>query len=226
MNNWGVGADFVYRRKNEFAQGDMFQSPLRESIRPWVHYQFSPVSRFSISPIGYMNTNEYVGKDEDLFRSDYHEWRTTLQYFHHQKVANGKIMHTWRYRYELRWQYQPPVDDYRFFTRFRFRYRIRYVINSNDFYENNIWYLAASNEIGLNLGQNVTLNTFNQNRLYIGVGHRFLNAARLELRYVNRFRTRGTGFEFDNGQGIMIGAYIDQVSIFGKRRVLPVRFSD
>ncbi|MGE0930231.1 DUF2490 domain-containing protein [Peijinzhouia sedimentorum] len=226
-NNWGVGLDFVYRRKNELNQGGPFKTPLRESIRPWIHYQFNSNSRLSISPIGYMNTNEYIGKIDDFDTPDYHEWRTTIQYLHHQKVANNKIMHTWRYRYEFRHQYQPSIDDYRYFTRFRFRYRLRYVLTGNDFYKDKTWYAAVSNEIGLNLGKNVTLNTFNQNRLYIGAGYRFLNAARVELRYVNRFRTRGaTGFEFDNDQGVMLGIYIDQVSIFGSRRILPVRYSN
>lgn len=227
-NNFGVGVDFVYRRKNAFEQGSMFSERLRESFRPWVHYQFSPYARFSFSPIGYMYTHEYSAKPEDINRLPYHELRTTFQFFHHIKQLNGRIMHTWRYRYELRWQEQPNSDDYRFFNRFRFRYRIRYMLNTNDFYENGLWYAAVSNEIGLNFGKAVVLNTFNQNRLYIGVGHRFLNAVRMELRYVNRIRSRGsTGFEMDNGTGIMIGLYIDQVSKISTSKDIPaVRFYD
>ncbi|GAB4188713.1 MAG: hypothetical protein OHK0057_06570 [Thermoflexibacter sp.] len=63
----------------------------------------------------------------------------------------------------------------------------------------------------------------------MGIGYRFLNAARIEIRYINRFRTRGaTGTEFDHGRGLMIGAYIDQVSLLGlkKGKAQPVRFSD
>lgn len=228
-NRFGVGLDFVYRRKNALNQGNMFQERLRESIRPWFHYQFSPYARLSLSPIGYMKTHEYIGKIEDLQRLPYHEWRTTFQFFHHIKQWGGRIMHTWRYRYELRWQYNPNEDNYRYFNRFRFRYRIRIGINKADFYANNILYVAISNEIGLNIGKNVTYNTFNQNRLYVGIGYRFLNAARIEIRYVNRFRTRGaTGIEFDHGQGLMIGAYIDQISLLGVRKgkAQPVRFSD
>lgn len=225
--NWGAGVDYVYRSKNELNSGSMFDSHLRTSIRPWVNYQFTKNSRLSISPIGYMYTNEYVGKPEDLERPSYHELRTTFQFFHHYKHDNGKWMHTWRYRYELRWQEQANDDEYRFFTRFRFRYRIRYVINTNDFYENNTLYAAVSNEIGLNIGKNVTYNTFNQNRLYVGLGYRFLDAARIELRYVDRFRTRGsTGIEFDHGRGIMVGFYIDQLSGLWKTDTQKVRFSD
>ena len=207
----------------------MFSAPLRESIRPWFHYQFSPYARLSISPIGYMNTNEYVGKPEDFDRPSYHEYRTTFQFFHHIKQLNGRVMHTWRYRYELRWQEIPGTEDYRYLSRFRFRYRVRVGINKEDFYEDGIVYAAISNEFGFNLGKNVVMNTFNQNRLYIGVGYRFLNAARVEFRYVDRFRTRGaTGFEFDHGRGLMIGLYVDQISFLGLKgdKVPQVRFSD
>jgi len=226
-NKFGLGVDFVYRTKSGLENRNMFAEPLRESLRIWGHYQFSEYARLSISPIGLMHTNEYIGKPEDLNRADYIEWRSTIQFFHHTKQLNGRIMHTWRYRYEFRFQEQPESDSYRFFTRFRFRYRIRVLLNSTNFYRDKTAYLAVSNEIGLNIGKNVTLNTFNQNRLYVGVGYRFLNVARAELRYIDRFRTRGsTGFEFDHGRGIMIGVYFDALRGFGKSEEYKVRFTD
>lgn len=226
-SRWGLGLDFVYRRKSGLEDNHRFALPLRESIRPWVHYQFSPYARLSVSPLGYMNTNEYLGKPEDLARPPYHELRTTLQFFHHQKSASGKWMHTWRYRYELRWQERPGTEDYRFLTRFRFRYRFRYMLTGNDFYADRTWYAAVSNEIGLNLGRNVVYNTFNQSRLYVGIGHRFLNAIRVEARYVDRIRTRGaTGFEFDHGRGCMLGIYVDQLSSVGRPSDHKVLFTD
>ncbi len=228
-SGWGVGLDFVYRRKNEMGQGSMFDARLRESIRPWLNYQVTPSSRFSLSPVGYMMTHEYVGKPEDVDRLPYHELRSTMQFFHHDKFLDGKLMQTWRYRYELRWQERAGTDEYRFFQRFRIRYRLRYVLNGEDFYRNNTAYLMASTEIGLNFGQNVYLNTFNQNRLYAGLGYRFFQSLRAELRYVDRIRTRGaTGFEFDHGRGLMLAFYIDQLSgIDTDAPDLPsVRFSD
>lgn len=227
-NNIGVGLDFVYRRKDAFGEGTMFSNRFRESIRPWVHYQFSPYARLSISPLGYMFTHDYLGKPGDELREPYHELRSTVQFFHHIKQFNGRLMHTWRYRYEFRWQEQADSDSYRYFNRFRFRYRVRYLINSNDFYENGLWYAAVSNELGINFGKNVVLNVFNQNRLYIGVGHRFLNSVRAELRYVNRIRTRGaTGYEMDYGTGLMFGLYVDQISKVSTSKDIPVvRFYD
>jgi hypothetical protein len=225
--NWGVGFDFVYRSKNELGSGSIFTSMLRESYRPWLHYQFSPNARLSVSPLGFMRTAEYIGTTNDYDRLPYQEFRTTFQFFHHHKQAGGRVMHTWRYRYEMRWQDIPGVDELRYLNRFRFRYRIRVGLNSSDFYANNTLYTAVSNEIGLNFGKNIVYNTFNQNRLYIGLGYRFLTAARVELRYVDRFRTRGgTGFEFDHDRGVMLGIYIDQVSLLGTKDILKVRFFD
>lgn len=223
---WGLGFDFIYRTKNELGEGSRFTSMMRESYRPWIHYQFSPLARFSVSPIGYMKTQDYIGKPEDYSRLPYHEWRTTFQFFHHFKQWDGRIMHTWRYRYELRWQENPVLENYRFFNRFRLRYRVRLALNSNDFYANKTLYAAVSNEVGINFGKNVTY-MFNQNRLYAGIGYRFLTAARVELRYVNRFRTRGgTGFEYDLDRGIMLSLYIDQLSLLGTKDILKVRYFD
>ncbi len=224
----GLGLDVVIRRKNALNQGTMIDYRLRESVRPWMHYQFSSLARFSFSPLGYFVTNEFIGKPEDWNRPEYHEFRTTSQFFHHLKQLDGRIMHTWRYRHELRLQYNPVADRYRFFQRFLFRYRLRYMINTQDFYEDNTIYAAISNEFGLNFGEGVVWNTFNQNRLYAGIGMRMLNALRIELRYINHYRTRGaTGFEFDASHGLMLAVYIDQLSSLGQEQyALPVRFYD
>ncbi len=222
---WGWGVDGVYRRKNELNSGSMLDAPLRESVRPWIHRQFGRNARFSVSPLGYMNTNEYVGVPEDRDRDPYHELRTTFQFYHHHKQFDGRLMHTWRYRYELRWQEQPGADDYRYSNRFRFRYRARVMLNNPDFYRNHTAYLMLSNEVNLNMGREVVLNTFNQNRLYAGVGMRFLTAARAEVRYVDRFRTRGaTGFQFDHGRGLMLTVYVDELRRLGSKDIPQVRF--
>lgn len=138
-------------------------------------------------------------------------------------------MHTFRYRYEARWQHNPELNNYRFFNRFRFRYRVRYLINKHSFYDNNLVYFNLSNEVGINFGSNVPY-MFNQNRFYGGIGYRFANAARFEIRFVNRHRARGaTGFEYDNDEGIMLSLYIDKLSKlnFGStKNIAPVRYYD
>lgn len=225
-SNFGIGLDLIHRRSNEFNSGTMFDRHIRTSIRPWVHYQFGPYARFSFSPLGYLYSNSLVGNMDDFDRTPFHELRTTFQFFHHTNHFKGRLMHTWRYRYELRNQHQPASDSYHFFQRFRFRYRLRYMINTPDFYTPGTIYAMAANEIGINFGKNVILNSFNQNRLYIGIGARVLNAMRVELRYVNVFQSRRSGFEFDNGQGIMLALNIDQYTYIGRRYTKPIKYTD
>jgi hypothetical protein len=226
-SNFGVGVDFIHRRSNVMNQGHMFSRHLRTSVRPWVHYQISPYARFSISPLGYFASNGYIGKEEDFDRPAFHELRTTFQFFHHTTQMGGRFMHTWRYRYELRNQYQPASEDYRFYNRFRFRYRLRVILNTPDFYTPGMVYLAFNNEVGLNFGKNVNTNIFNQNRVYVGVGARMLNAMRVELRYVNLYASRGNNpYEFDNGQGLMVAVSVDQFSYIGRRYTKPIKFTD
>jgi hypothetical protein len=232
LNNgkWGYGLDLVTRTRDDLAPSTRFSTLNRFGIRPWVNYQFNENVRFSLSPLGYMRTDEYEGKPEDVGRPTYHELRTTFQLFHHHYSFNKRMMHTFRHRYELRWQERPLTEgEYRFFTRYRFRYRMRLMLNDRNFYDNGVLYALASNEIGINIGRNVVMNTFNQNRLYLGLGYRFGNAIRAEVRYVDRFRTRGaTGFEFDNGRGPMLALFIDKMSkiSFRKDYILPVRYFD
>ncbi len=217
-NKFGLGFDYILRRKDEMSNGKLFSLPLRESYRIWFHYELNNKARFSLSPLGYMKTSEYIGKSEDYNRLPYHEYRSTFQFFHHYNNLEGRVKHTLRYRYELRWQQIPGTNDYRFFNRIRVRYRIRYIFNSNNFYENNIIYAMFSNEVGINFGKSIVYNTFNQNRIYAGLGYRFLNSARIELRYVNRLRKRGANnYEYDLDNGIMLALYVDQLSSLGKK---------
>jgi len=225
QQKWGWGVDGIIRRKNELGSGFIADAPMRESLRPWLHYQVTPLARLSVSPIGYMNTTEYVGVPEDR-RPSYHELRTTLQFFHHHKQLGGRLMHTWRYRYEFRWQEQPGQDDYRYSNRVRFMYRTRYALNSNDIYQDGTYYLMLQNEFGLNRGNAVQTNFFNQHRLYAGVGLRVLNSARVELRYVDRFRARGGDpYVFDQDRGLMITFGVDQLRLLGSKDI-PVRLID
>lgn len=225
-NQWGWGVDGIIRRKNELGSGSIVDAPMRESLRPWLHYQITPTARLSVSPLGLMRTTDYVGKPEDLDRPSTLEWRSTMQFFHHHKQLSGRLMHTWRYRYELRWQERADADTYRYSNRLRVMYRTRYALNSSDIYQDGTVYLMAQNEIGINMGRNVTTNVFNQNRLYLGVGRRVLNSARVELRYVDRFRARrGEPYEFDLDRGVMLMFGVDQLKLLGSKDI-PVRLID
>jgi hypothetical protein len=225
-NLWGVGLDYIYRRSGSDFDNNPFAYPLRVSMRPWVHYQFSPLARLSLSPIGYYRSHPTVLNPGDELNPKTTEWRTTLQYFHHVKQLGGRIMHTYRYRYELRWRSPEGENDFDLVNRFRFRYRFRISLNSDDFYRDKTWYTLVANEVHLQYGQPNIRNVFQQNRLYVGVGYRFLNAVRAEARYVQQLTSNASGTTYNNRHGLMLCLYVDQVSTIGSKDIMKVRFSD
>ena len=223
---YGFGIDVIHRRGSNIHTSSPLAIPLRTSVRPWIHYQFGTDARLSFSPLSYHATSPYKANPFDYERPSNFELRNTIQFFHHHKHFDGRLMHTWRYRLAFRHRKIEEREDWVNFSRFRFRYRIRYMLNAPDFYTQRVLYTAASSEIGLNMGKPIVQNTFNQHRVYLSVGYRFLNAMRLELRYVDRVRSRGSGFEFDHGRGVMIALNIDQISYVGKRYTQPIKYAD
>lgn len=222
----GLGIDFIHRRVSNLESSSPFEIPTRTSIRPWIHFQMGPDSRLSFSPLSLHTTRPYIASEEDYLRAKNYELRNTLQFFHHMKQMKGRLMHTWRYRLALRHRMVDGDEDYIHFARFRMRYRLRYMLNAPDFYTQGVIYAAGSAELGINFGKPVVYNNFNQNRIYLGVGFRFLNAMRLEIRYVDRIRSRGTGFEMDHDRGLMIALNIDQISYVGRRYTQPIKYAD
>lgn len=223
---FGAGIDIIHRRGTKFDGSNPYEHYMRTSIRPWFHKQFGPNARLSISPLGYFDSQPYLATEDDTLRPNSYELRSSLEFFHHHKQMKGRLMHTWRYRLEYRNQKRDNADDFRTFARLRLRYRLRYMLNAPDFYTQGVIYAAGSSELAVNMGSEIVYNTFNQNRIYLGIGFRFLNAARIEFRYLDRFRSRGSGFEFDRGKGFMVSLTIDQINLLGRRYTQPIKYAD
>jgi hypothetical protein len=223
---WGIGGDVIHRRGTDLDGRDPLERGLRTSYRLWLHVQLGTDARFSVSPLSYHTTEAYLGKAEDLDVPNSYELRSSAQLFHHLRQKQGRLMHTWRYRLEYRHRSNIGETDFTSFMRLRLRYRFRYMLNAPDFYTPGVLYAAGSAELGLNMGRSIVYNTFNQNRIYAGIGYRFLNTARVELRYLDRFRSRGTGFEFDHGRGVMLLLMVDQITYLGRRYTKPLKYAD
>lgn len=225
-SKFGVGLDFIFRSNNELNQGSIFENWHRFSYRPWLHYQYGSTLRFSFSPIALFETQEYFAKESDFLREPYTELRTTFQVLHHHKYMGEKLTHTFRHWYEIRYR-NPFEEENNFtFTRYRMRYRLRYLFNKDYYSQNHVFYGYVSNEIMVSFGQNIVYNMFSQNRIQAAVGYRIHPSTRIELRYMNRYRSRPSGFEYDNTNAIFIGLFVDQLSALFGKDIRPVRFFD
>jgi hypothetical protein len=206
---WAWELDVVYRRQSELGQPDFWSHPLRMSVRPWIAYQFTKMTRVSLNPIGLFNSAPRYALDTDLDRPMERELRTTLQINNYAYYKRVNFTH--RMRFESRWR-GIDTDDVRHNFRFRYRIRTRIPLNTNYFYKNNTLYLSQYSEVHIEFGKDYGTNYFSQSRNYIGLGYRFWDWTRVELGYIVQFNPRGNNYHIDLSRGFMFYLFMDVLS--------------
>jgi len=207
---WVWELDVVYRRQSELNQGDFFTHPLRLSVRPWIAYQFTKLTRVSFNPIGVFYSAPRYAQDGDLNRPFERELRTTLQINNY--AYYGRVNFTHRLRFESRWRGVEQAGQANHNFRIRYRIRTRIPINTDYFYKNNTLYISQYSELHNEFGRDYGRNVFSQNRNYIGLGYRFWDWARIELGYIHQFNPRANMNQVDISRGPMFYLFIDWLS--------------
>ncbi|WP_234572441.1 DUF2490 domain-containing protein [Rhodohalobacter sp. 614A] len=112
------------------------------------------------------------------------------------KVGNVGITH--RYRLEERFIRKTEgtelADGYDF--NLRFRYRVQFRIPLNDKSGAGALDFKIGDEIMINAGKDIVRNTFDQNRLYVGIRSKFSSKSNLEADLINWFQQRSNGDDF------------------------------
>jgi hypothetical protein len=207
---WAWEADVVYRRQSELGQSDFWAEPLRISIRPWIAYQFTKLTRVSFNPIGVFYSAPRFPLESDLDRSFERELRTTLQINNY--AYYGRFNFTHRLRFESRWRGIDDPEGANHNFRVRYRMRTRIPLNTNYFYTNNTYYISQYSELHVEFGKDYGTNYFSQNRNYIGLGYRFWEWTRVELGYIYQVNTRGNNRQIDVSRGPMFYLFMDVLS--------------
>jgi hypothetical protein len=90
-------------------------------------------------------------------------------------------------------------DDFEL-ANWRYENRIRYLLRTNiPLTANGQTYLALWDEVFFNFGQNVSGNDFDQNRAFIGIGHKLTDTTRVEIGYMEQtLNRRGGSIREDN----------------------------
>lgn len=213
-SKWAWEVDVVYRRQSELGGNNIFQHPLRFSIRPFISYQFTKYSRLSVNPIGLFRSAPRYPLESDLDRPFEREWRTTIQHLHYAYF--GRVNFTHRLRAEYRWRgIDNPTTTQN--MRFRYRMRIRIPINTNYFYKDKTWYTSIYSEPHMEWGRDTKGMQFVQLRNFIGLGYRFWGWTRVELGYLYQLNMRSNGNQMDVSQGPMFYLFFDVLSRNSRR---------
>jgi hypothetical protein len=171
-SRFGIQGDLQYRNFN--AIGDLEQLLLRSGLT------FTPKNAAVTFTLGVANiTTGAVGENNTTFNEN----RIYQEILMPQKIGERFYINH-RFRYEQRF-----VENQDFRTRFRYNLFLNIPLNKKVI-EKNTLYLAFYNELFINgessIGNNRSVNVFDRNRFYSGLGYGLNNKIRFQLGFMNQ----------------------------------------
>jgi hypothetical protein len=184
-DRWGVVADFHAVRRNNF-----FSDPRFYFIRMGANYWLKDNITFSLA-YGHM----WVAPTVEGWSTFSEEHRIHEQFQFISKI--NKITVVQRLRNEQRWQ-EKMVNDQPS-GNLRFTNRIRYLASFNIplFKNKYLPSLALADEIMVQFGKEVVYNTFDQNRIFIGIRQKISTDLNFDMGYMRVFQQKYSGYQYD-----------------------------
>ena len=181
---FGLIADLHIRRNNFIAdQGFYF---VRTGVSYWLKENITFV-------LGYGQM--WVAPSKPTWHHFAQEHRIYQQIQMTSKI--GKVSLLNRLRNEQRWQ-EKIVDD-KFTKSFKFTDRIRYLLSVTIPVSRNPHYpsLVLSDELAIQFGKEIIYNTFDQNRMFIGIKQPVCKDLSFDLGYMILFQQKASGYQYD-----------------------------
>ena len=183
---WGIWVDIHYRMTGNFAG-----RPFQFLFRPAGSYYLKDNLRLNA---GYTLANHFPPAGFITNRREHRAWQqvwwnqkysglTTLQWLRLEQRFNEKVVA------------DQKLDGYNY--TFRARYNLAFFIPlKGKEMAPNTPFVAVMNEIFLNFGDRIVYNTFDQNRLFAGVGYQFSQHANVQLGYMNIYQQEASGSNY------------------------------
>lgn len=191
---WGLHLESQVRRVD---YGRNWQQFL---VRPGINYTVSPTLSFSA---GYLWADTYAYGDIPV-AADFPEHRLWEQAL----ISHKSLGIEWQHRLRLE---QRRIGE---MTRqngawevgnWRYENRIRYMLRASVHLDDaKKWYLAVSNELFFNFGSNVSVNYFDQNRAFIGLGRHLNEHTRVEIGFLEQTLQRRGGAVWENNHTLTV----------------------
>jgi hypothetical protein len=169
-------------------------------VRTGLSYKFKNTN--IKTTLGYAFLLQYPAIDGGPFRPEHRPWGQTVL-----THKNEKWSYLHRLRYEARYRRIIQGDDLQ--NEFNFNYRLRYLFQSRYFLPNfrdldNKWFLMVSDEILINVGDEIKNNfRLDQNRVSLGGGLQ-LKKMTFQLAYMNQLIENSQIFEFRMNHNVQL----------------------
>jgi hypothetical protein len=183
-NRWAIIGDIHIRRNNGI------QDPSFYLVR--VAPQFAILPNFTVAA-GYAHM--WIAPTRSDWQAFVNENRIYQQAIFNTKLGRTNLLQ--RIRNEQRWQ-QIIIDD-KATGKWRFTNRVRYLISVTIPVSKNDWVPkpVVAEEILFHFGKPIVYNTFDQNRLFIGIRQKLSNNLSFDLGYMNVYQQKFSGFQYD-----------------------------
>lgn len=193
-NKFGFWLDVHYRMTDNF-----IDQPFQFLFRPALTYFIKDNLRINI---GYALAEHFPARGLNTTRTEHRPWQqvwwnqkypglTTLQWLRleqrfNERIADDFVQKGYNYNFRLRYNFSffIPLKGKEMAARTPF--------------------LAITDEVFLNFGDRITYNTFDQNRLFAGLGYQFTSHLNAQLGYMNVYQQEASGNNYFSTHAIRL----------------------
>jgi hypothetical protein len=195
-HNWGVVAEVHLRANEVFEDTNFFL------LRGGLIYM--PNAKLSATA-GYAHL--WLANKDGSWTNFSDENRTYQQL--QMNIKSGNINITQRIRNEQRWQ--EIVVNHVASGRNKFSNRVRYLFGTTIpiFKKKTAPLLVISEELMVQFGKDIVYNTFDQNRIFIGIKQAINPKLSFDFGYMNLYQQKSNGYQYDNIHTLRLFFYLN-----------------
>jgi Protein of unknown function (DUF2490) len=191
---WGFLADFHIRRNNFLADPSFYF--IRFAGDYWIKENITVA-------LGYGHM--WLAPTKEGWTTYANENRIYQQFLYSSKSGKSQFLH--RIRNEQRWQQKIVDDEWTGAWKFTNRFRYLFSVTRQVFQKKSMPSLVLADEILLQFGSEVVYNTFEQNRLFIGIRQSINQKLSFDFGYMNVYQQKSTGYQYDMNHTIRLFFY-------------------
>jgi hypothetical protein len=185
-NKFGFWVDLHYRQTDNF-----IERPFQFIFRPAATYFIKDNLRFNA---GYAFIQNFPARGLNTSRPEHRVWQ---QIWWNQKYSGLSTLQWLRLeeRYNRKIANDVLQDGYNFTYRLRYNMSFFIPLKGKEIVAKTPFAIVM-NEVFLNFGKKAVYNTFDQNRLFAGVGYQFTSHLNAQLGYMNVFQQNAAGNDY------------------------------
>jgi hypothetical protein len=193
-NKWGMWLDVHYRQTDNF-----IDRPFQLIVRPAITYFVKDNVRINA---GYAWVQHFPAEGKNTTRTEHRPWQqiwwsqkypglSTLQWLRLEQRFNEKVVN------------DVKEEGYNYNFRVRYSFSFFVPLNQREIKTGTI-FSALIDEVFLNFGERVVYNTFDQNRLFVGMGYQVNSHSNLQLGYMNVYQQESSGNNYFSTHAIRL----------------------